>query len=223
MNVRTKLTLSSVYKFAYFPFSIQELAEALPGFGFTIVSPDNVGRQRFGGRLNLPTPLVAYRGPIEFNLTVSGQAISIRASDFRTAHDGLKEIEEFLLSELQFDSVHDAAYHQGHLQGSVAVESNPVSTWRHLSEQNELFLGIATVIGQPVQSYGIRLTSPGQNPNAYDWLDIRLEPDVQSAERQYMYDFLCRNTDQKSAFSLAKQAEEIVRRLVQFVEDRATL
>jgi hypothetical protein len=130
----------------------------------------------------------------------------------------MDSLESLLKKEFDLDSSGLAQYYEFLASLSTRARKNPLTSWYCHFAQLPMIKTTSEVIGTEVAPFGVRLTPKGETPNQPNWLEIRIEPLVQSATDHHNIEVVFRRSRREEVFDFVRRFEDIVRALLSLVE-----
>lgn len=215
--VYTQLYLSVKYDTVLFPFDVVAFIRGLPGRGYIL-------SERFDTPIPLGTRLsasgiVARRGDTGIRLETERQIVGVSATDITTLMQELDAVESIIKEDLDLDNSAIARYYEFLSGFTVKAEKNPLIGWKNLFENTPIIGKFSEVIGDRVSPFGIRVTPSEESPNQAKWVDIHIEPHVQSPESRHQVEVVWRHPDRDKVYNFVKGFEDLIDSLLSLVEE----
>lgn len=207
--------LSVKYTSVLFPFDTVQFLRVLSKQGFII--PESLGPAPFGSRIEV-SGIVARKGEVSIRIDVDKQVVGVHAPDMTTLLEEMDSVESLLKKELDLDSSSLAYYYEFMVSLTVRAGSNPLESWYAHFAQAPVMKKFSEVLGTEVSPFGIRLAITKEVPNQSSWLDVRIEPLIQSPKNHYYVEAIFRRPRRDDVFAFVRKFEETLRALLLTVE-----
>jgi hypothetical protein len=212
----SQLSLSVKYSSVLFPFEPIQFLRALSKQGFIL--PESVGgpvplgmRAEFSG-------IVGRKGEVSARLDAARQILGVHAPEVKSAVTEMDLLESLIKTEFSLDSSSLAQYYELLASLTVKAKKNPLECWQTHSAQLPIIEKAAQVIGMEVSLFGVMLTPKGEDPNRADWLDIRIQPLIQSARDHHNVEVVFRRSRRDEVFAFARKLDNTLSNLLALVE-----
>jgi hypothetical protein len=207
------------YNTAFFPFDVVSLLRALARQGFVLpdsLSPLPVG---LGGRIEL-NGVIARKAEVGIRMDSDKIYLGVVANEPKTALAELKMLEETLQQESYADTKDQIAFYEALVTATVRTGQNPLVSWERAAHEISLVRELSGIFRSPLVPFGLRLAGQGEVPTSHDWVDIRIEPFVQSATTHHSVEAVFRRREREPVVSFVQRCDDIITGMIATVEGR---
>ncbi|MDO8673784.1 MAG: hypothetical protein Q7O66_20430 [Dehalococcoidia bacterium] len=212
-----QLSLSVKYTSVLFPLDTLQFLRAVSKQGFII--PDSIEQVPFGTRVEI-SGLIARKGDISVRVDSNRQVLGVQAPNVNSVLDEMDSIESLLKTELDLDSHALADYYELLASLTIKAGRHPLECWETHFAEAPILNKFSDVLGTDVSLFGVRLAVRGEVPNQPDWLEIRIEPSVQSPQKHHSVQIICRHSRRDEVFAFGRKLEDTLRNLISLVEQK---
>lgn len=203
------------YADVLFPFHVESLVEVLPHSGFIVAG--EVAPQ-FGSRVVI-SGIIGTKGELKLQINTIAQYIGLRGSDPAQVAEEFDALEDLLLHKVGFASQASAKYYQMQFQAIIdsTTRTALADVQRHFSSL-PILSELSTTVGHPVTNFGFRLVTPDVAPNATEWFDMRVEPDVLQPNQSYLVYLVYRSSNRLEIVGFARDITKTISKVLKVIE-----
>jgi len=163
--------------YVLFPFEILELIDILRKSGYTPTPlPPAIPPPR-GMRLGM-TGTIARKGDVIIDINDERGILTVTAPSSTLAVDEFNEILQLIRINLNVDLDEMASFYEliGHVEADT--DQRAIENIGLLVKGNKKVEEFASILGNDISLFTLRLAPTGQVPNQTEWFDITIEPSV---------------------------------------------
>lgn len=193
--------LSVRYRTVLFPFDPTGLFRLLPTLGYVLTEgiPTSVS-PRQGVDVK---GVVARKLDTSLSLNTDKQMLTVSSPELDTCLDEMDRIESAIGEELGIDSDSLSLFYELLAELQVRSPASPVEALSAQLESVPLVQALSCALGEDLQGFGLRLSS-GAEPNAANWVDIQISPEIRAPQDSFTVNVVFRNVDRKEVFEFGR-------------------
>lgn len=204
------LRLIERFKNVLYPIDIPMLLRLLPSIGYVVRA------KTLKGVLEAGEPL-ATKGNIELLINQDNKTLGVEGSDILEVINGFNELRKLWLEKLDPSPGTETHYVEVIARGIIKSTWNPTAAFTKFWSQFDRMPKLNKIVGFDVANFGIRLVPVNMDPNAINWFDLRVEPQVISSANHLFIDVIWRNEDIGKIIKSFKNLDEMVKAIVREV------
>lgn len=215
LPVYRRLSLAVKYNTVLFPFDSIHFIRALSKRGFVV--PESVGPVPFGTRAQV-SGVVGRKGNISVRVDTDRYIVGVEAPVIEQVLDEMDAVENLLAEEFDLQSPRLAHYYEFLADMTIRARRNPLESWPMHFSTTSIMGRFAEVLGMDVAPFGVRLVARGVVPDQPDWLELRVEPSIQSPTDHHFVEVVFRGSDRAAVSEFIRKFEASTRNLLSVVE-----
>jgi hypothetical protein len=158
---------------------------------------------------------LARKGDLAFGVDTDKQVLRLRGPDPIALLPEWRALEQLLESRFGIRSEH-AWFHELQTSLSVRTGQDPTRVFARVAPK-PILKGATAVLGKETSLFGLRLSAPG-DPNSATWYEVRVEPNVQAATREYFTSVVYRSADRDDVYEFVETIGNKVATLIGLFE-----
>jgi hypothetical protein len=200
-------------KCVLFPLDFIELRNALAKNGYELAPVRNIPsppiRVSFFGE-------IARKGEITVNIETESGEIEVVGRSLLGAKDSFEEFAEIIKSELGIGLHSDVRFYSCSVH--YKIHTGRIPRIEISKAENQDYIDqLGRVLREDVSLFSIRLTPKEAVPNAENWFDISIEPDIVD-DTLYHVGVIFRSSDRERTEKFVKNLENNILKLIKVIE-----
>ena len=180
------------------------------GFMMTTEAANYIGTaQNVGG-----DPL-ARKGDLSFGVDMEKHSVRLRGPDPLAVLEEWRAVLGLLESRFNMD-LSRAWFFEFQTTLFATASADPTRVFSS-GASNELLKGAAAVLGRETGLFGLRFSAP-KDPNSADWFEVKIEPSLWAATREYSLNAVFRSAQRDDVYAFVASADDTFRELIDLVE-----
>jgi hypothetical protein len=199
--------------YVIFPVDFIELRNVLAKNGYELSPVRNIP----------PPPIrisfvgdIARKGEIIVSIDTESCEIDVAGRSLQGVKDSFQEIAEIIRSELGISLYANVKFYSCVVHYKINTGKIPRNEIAK-AENQDYIARLGRILGEDVSLFSIRLMPRGAIPNAENWFDIYIEPDILD-ETLYHVGVTFRNADREKTERFVSNLENNILRLIEVIE-----
>lgn len=215
-----RLSLGVRWDAVLFPFEQWKFLDILPEHGYSLDDPESNLRSPFGMQASISGQVAKKGGDIKLSLNSQKPQLVIEGPNPAVLAEEFQQIESVLSAELKFDSESQSSEHECDASLLVSTDQSPLKSLSEFWSGYPRLESIGSLIGleDACTNSSLRLVSLGRSPLDRDWFELRVDPSVQSPDRNYFCVAVYRNPDREKVFHFLDRLQATITNLISRIE-----
>jgi hypothetical protein len=188
------------------------LRELQSSCGF-VMSPE--AAKFVGTSNNVGGDPLARKGDLFFGIEIEKHVVRLRGPDPTAVRNEWKSVIELVESRFEMD-MSRAWFFEFQTSLHASASADPTVVFSN-GATNELMKGAAAVFGRDTGLFGLRFSTP-KDPNDADWFEVRIEPSLRAATREYSLNVVFRSAQRKDVDAFVESIDHTLSELIDLVE-----
>lgn len=211
-----QLRLSVKTNFIFSPIDPGQLQEGLVKRGYEALPLR--ASQIAAGRIDV-IGSIARKKDNEVTFDSNRQVIGVNGASPAETLSSFNDIYQIIAEELHIDlSGSSVRFYETIVDYVLATGRNPRQVLGELSSLRDLSNRISSAVGVDVSLFGFRVGSKDVVPNREEWLDIKFEPIIAKADKEYFMQIVFRSPEKDRVSNFLGSIENTVKTLIQLLE-----
>jgi len=208
-----RLSFAVKYGTVLFPFDGVRFVQALSREGFTV--PESVDTEPLTRTLLVGT---FRRADVSVRIDMQRYILGVRTPTVESLVQQMDAVESMLVQEFGLKSSALAQYYEFLADATVKAQKNPLEKWNVLMSDAMVLDRFGKMLGAEIAPFGLRLTRRGERPNQAEWMELRVEPLIESPTDYHFVELVFRHPERTRVVQTAVSFEQTIKDIVAIVE-----